>query len=101
MKRWKIAGAVLLLAASIAASRPEDAPKKGLFAKIKTGQSVALKDVGESFLISLMDEPMPGTHEVVEIGDDYIVLKDTAGLAETRIPVYAVKAVVLVRTRPK
>lgn len=101
MWRWLIAGAALLLAASVAASRPEDAPDRGLFASLKIGQPVALKDVGESYVISTMEEPLPMTHEVVEVSDDYIVLKDVAGLSETRIPIYAVKAVVHLKTRPR
>ena len=101
MKRGLIAGAVLLLIASAAASKPEAPPEKGLFATLKARDSVFLKDGGSSYVISTVDEPMPMTHEVVEIGRDYVVLKDLAGVVEVRIPVFSVKAVIHRKTKPK
>jgi hypothetical protein len=34
------------------------------------------------------------SHKVAEVGQDYAVLKDIVGVAESRIPIYAIKALV-------
>ena len=65
---------------------------KGLFSGLKAGRSVGLKDVGAAYEITVMgDEPLG--HEVVEVGTDYLVLRDVAGWTETRIPVSSIKSV--------
>jgi hypothetical protein len=71
-----------------------------MFSTLKVGQPVALKDRGHSFEIRVMDGDT-GTHTVIEIGDDYIVLRDVAEVEECRIPIYAIRAVVHFKTKPK
>ena len=100
MKRWITAGTVLLLAVTLAASKP-DQTKPSLFSTLKVGQSVTLKDRGNSYEISTMDVEGPLTHKIIELGDDVIVLRDVAELMEVRIPIYSVKAVINVRTKPR
>jgi hypothetical protein len=42
---------------------------------------------------------MPLSHTVVEVGDDFIVVRDIAKVAETRIAIYAIKSVSQIRTK--
>lgn len=104
MIRWTtvfvIAAVAAVLVISTAASQPQAAAKKTVFSTLKVGQPVALKDKGHLFEITEMDGDT-GTHTVVEIGDDYIVLRDVAEVIESRIPIYAIKVVVHVKTKPK
>lgn len=86
-----VAGVVAVLAA--AAPKGE---KAGVFAPLGKGQKVALKETPGGYTITAM----PGVdlaYKVVEVGADYIVVVDAAGVTETRIPVYAVKAVTVTR----
>jgi hypothetical protein len=46
-----------------------------------------------------MDVDVPMSHTVVEVGQDYVVMKDIAEVTETRIPIYAIKAVMLLKTK--
>ena len=78
---------------------PQKPQANGVLAPLKVGQSVALQDHGGSYEIRLMDVDVPMSHTVVDVGQDYVVLKDIAEVTETRIPIYAVKAVVLLKTK--
>ncbi len=71
-----------------------DPPKKTVFSSLKVGQSVGLKDQGAAFEISVLSEEVPQGHTVIEIGDDFIVLEDVAGVTQTTIPVFSLKAIV-------
>jgi hypothetical protein len=86
----------VLVMFSVAAS-----PQKpqGVLAPLKVGQSVALQDRGGSWEIRLTDVEVPMGHTVVEVGQDFVVLKDIAEATESRIPIFAIKAVVLVKTK--
>lgn len=68
-----------------------DAPKKTAFTGFKVGQSVGLKDHGTTFEINVMDDILQ-SHEIIKIGDDFIVLEVVANVTQTTIPVYSVKA---------
>jgi hypothetical protein len=71
---------------------------KGVFAGLKVGQPVTLKDVGAAYEVSLLDEPIPTGQTVSEVGVDYLAIKSEAGI-ETRIPVTSIKAVIRISTR--
>ena len=72
---------------------------KGVFSAIKVGQSVSLKDEGSAFTITFFEPDLQQSHKVVEIGDNFIVVRDLAEVTETTVPVYAVKSIVKVRTK--
>ncbi len=104
MTRWTmmlgVAGLAAVLTFSSSASQPQAAPKKTVFSTLKVGQPVALKEKGHLFEITVMDGDT-GTHTVVEIDNDYLVLQDVAEVTELRVPVYAIRAVVHIKTKPK
>lgn len=100
----KLYALALLISAIVmfsVAAAPQKPSANGVFAPLKVGQAVALQDHGGSFEIRLLDVDVPMSHTVVEVGQDYVVLKDIADVAETRIPIFAVKAVVLLKTKLK
>ncbi|MEZ6049074.1 MAG: hypothetical protein R3C11_26570 [Planctomycetaceae bacterium] len=72
----------------------QDAPKtKGIFSTLKAGQSVNLKNDGAAYSITVYDGDLPTSHTVVEIGENYVVFQDVAGVTETTVPVYSVKSI--------
>ena len=71
---------------------------KGVFAGLKVGLPVTLKDVGAAYEVRVLDVAIPTVEQVAEVGIDYLVVKNGAGI-ETRIPVTSIKAVIRVPTR--
>jgi hypothetical protein len=96
MSKIVTAAGALALVAVLAAAAPKAAPAGGVFAPLKEGQKVGLKEVAGGYQITVM----PGVElasKVIEVGAEYVVLEDPAGVTQTRIPVYAVRAVVVTR----
>ena len=91
---------LLVLAMAVAAAPKANEPASGVLAPLKKGQTVALKDVGGRYEITLVPGVELG-HKVVEVGPDFIVLLDASGVDETRIPIFAVKAVRVTRIPKK
>jgi hypothetical protein len=46
--------------------------------------------------ITLMADVRLG-HRVIEVGTDYVVVVDVAGVTETRIPIYSIKSIVRIK----
>lgn len=66
---------------------------------LTVGQTVGLRVRNSAWEISTLDEVDSGSHQVAEVGEDFIVLKDVSGLTETRIPITAITAIVHVRIK--
>ena len=71
--------------------------RKGFLSALKEGQAVVLKEAAGRYEITLME----GGHKVIEIGPDYIVVEDIAGVTETRIPVYSIKSIARIKVNRK
>jgi hypothetical protein len=93
---WAAVGVLLVALATAVAAGPKQEKGGGIFAPLKEGQTVALKEAGGRFEIAVVPGLEAG-HKVVEVGPDFIVLVDAAGVTETRIPVWSVKAVTVTR----
>ena len=65
----------------------------GLFAGLRVGQPVTLKDLGVAYEVGVTGDRFPTGHEVIEVAKDGLVVRDVAGAVETRIPVTSNKAV--------
>jgi len=76
-----------------ATSHGQDKPRKGFLAVLKEGQTITLKENAGRYEITLMKN-IPLGHKVVEVGADYVVVEDAAGVTETRIPVTSIKAII-------
>jgi hypothetical protein len=60
---------------------------------LKEGQGVVLKEAAGRYEITLME----GGHKVIEVGPDYVVVEDIAGVTETRIPAYSIKSITRIK----
>ncbi len=89
-----VAGVLTAASLPTGSSQPPPAARRTVFSPLKVGQPVALKERGALYEVVTVAEAGPLTHKVVEVGDDFIVLLDEAGVTETRIPLTAVRAVV-------
>lgn len=96
MRCFCTAAGVLLLVLATAAAGPRDDKGGGVFAPLEEGQQVVLKEVGDRYQITVVPGVEAG-HKVVEVGTDYVVLLDPAGVNEIRIPIYSVKSVTIMR----
>jgi len=76
-----------------ATSHGQDKPRKGFLAALKEGQTVTLKENGGRYEITLMRN-IPVGHKIIEVGSDYVVIEDAAGVTETRIHVTSIKAII-------
>jgi hypothetical protein len=71
----------------------QEKARKGFLSVLKEGQSVVLKESAGRYEITLMD----GGHKVIEVGPDYVVVEDLAGVTETRIPIYSIKSIARIK----
>jgi hypothetical protein len=90
--------AVLLCAAFVLgclspAASGQEKGRKGFLSALKEGQSVVLKEAAGRYDLTLME----GGHKVIEVGPDFVVVEDLAGITETRIPVYSIKSITRIK----
>lgn len=95
-RRWLGLG-VMVAVVAVAVGADEGQRPRGVLAALRVGQSVSLKDMGSAFSITVFDPELPQSHKVIEIGDNFIVVRDIAEVTETTIPIYSVKAIVKVK----
>lgn len=102
MRNWIWALAALMVIA-LSSSFAVEAPKKsrGIFSSLKVGQNVSLKEDGSAYSISYFDTDLLQTHKIVAVADDFVVIRDINDLIETTVPVYAVKSIARINTKPK
>ena len=92
--------AMAMATAAIDAHGQEKARRTFLSA-LKEGHTVTLKETSGRFEIMLGDEKFGARgHKVVEVGTDYVVVEDLAGVTERRIPVYSIASIVKLK-RPR
>ena len=86
---------VSMLALTLIAAQPENKePPSAFLGYLKKGQAVGLKDLGTAYEITVFQNGQaPLGYEVVEVGRDYVVLRDITEIQEVRIPIYAVKSI--------
>jgi hypothetical protein len=97
MKNWI---GIVVLVAVVASLGAQNAKKpRNVFSTLKVGQSVSLKDHGSAWSISFFDDEIRLSHTVVEVGEDFVVVRDIAGVKDTTVPVFAVKAIEKVRLK--
>jgi len=100
---WFIAIAILVLAVRYASSdAPHDKKGAGVLAVLQPDQPVAVKEVGGRYEITAMPKmSAPLGQKVVEVGSDFVVVEDLAGVTETRIPIWSVKCVLVLKIGKK
>lgn len=91
----------LLALATMHVASDGQAPAKasGVLSVLHAGQPATLTDTPDGFQISIFANEKPQlSHEVVEVGSDYVVVRDVTKIRETRIPLWSLKAVVVIST---
>jgi hypothetical protein len=74
------------------------AQPRGVLGVLHAGQAASVKESGGRYEISLFENgPEMLGYKVVEVGTDYLVVEDIAGVSETRIPIFSVKSVVTLK----
>ena len=87
--------------ALVAAKPDHEEPQRRFLDGVQQGQSLLLKDLGASYEIRiLLGQEASLGHTVVEIGSDFVLLRDIAGIREIRIPIYSIKAIVTLNVKP-
>ena len=94
-----LAAAIIIVGTTIAFSQhgPEQGGE-GVLSVLSKGHAVSLTDAGGRYEIAVLTNgPEMLGYNVVELGRDYVVIEDIAHVKELRIPVYSVKAVVVLK----
>ena len=76
-----------------ATSHGQDKPRRGFLTALKEGQTVTLKENAGKYEITLLKN-IPLGHKIIEVGSDFVVVEDAAGVTEIRIPVTSIKAII-------
>ena len=95
---------VLVISAFGSTSAFSKAPEKpNTFLSVLTvGQTVTLREVAGRYEINVIEGiPNPIGQKITEVGSDCVVVEDVAGVTETRIPVYSIKAIVRIKVPKK
>lgn len=89
----------ILLADTFERITPAAQEQKSIYflRQLKVKDKVIVAEKNDRYTITIMAEG--STHEVADIGQDYVTCKDAAG-TETLIPIYAVKCIVKIKTAP-
>ena len=85
--------ATLVLACLSPEASGQEKGRKSFLSVLKEGQAVVLKEAAGRYEITLMD----GGHKVIEVGPDYVVVEDLAGVTETRIPIFSIKSIARIK----
>ena len=94
--------AFLAVPAIPASSQAPEKPRPDFLAAMKVGQAVTLKDVAGRYEITKIENgPAMLSHKITEVGSDYVVVVDLAGVTETRIPIYSIKSFVRLKILKK
>lgn len=105
MNRFLTIGLVALLAlAALHVASLGQAPTKanGVLSVLHAGQAAVLTDTPDGFEISILaNDNSQLSHQVVEVGSDFVVVRDVTKIRETRIPLWSVKAVIVISTGVK
>ena len=89
---WAGAAALLITVASVAGFAP--AERGGVLAGLKPGMPIMLTDKTGRFEVGILPGvPGPLGHEVIAVGEDYLVVKDITGVTETWIPIFSIACV--------
>ena len=86
--------AIGLIFVGVVSAQAPETQRTNFLGFLKKGQKVGVKTIADRFQISIEDAVPENTHTILEVGSDFLLVDDLGSLTETRIPVYAIKAVV-------
>jgi hypothetical protein len=89
-----LAGSVVIARAVIMAASPTEQKQATFLEHLKPGQAVSLTDKEGRYEIGVFPPAyQPLDHKVVEVSQDFVVFRDLAGITDTIVPVYSIKAI--------
>jgi len=91
---------VVILAARSATTAAPPAEQKAMtfLDNLKLGRAVSLTEKDGRYEIGLFPPTFqPLGHKVVEVGQDYVVLRDLVEITDTIVPIYSIKAIKVLR----
>ena len=90
--------AAIILGTSIAFSQRAERGRQGVLSVLTEGQAVSVSEVAGRYEISIFSNgPQMMGYNVIEAGQDYVILEDIAHVRESRVPIYSVKAVTVLK----
>jgi hypothetical protein len=92
---------MLALTSHLASSDRDDVEsnRQGVLSVLREGQAVSLRTVGDRYDVSFFEAGEgPLGHRVMKVGEDYLVVEDLARVTETRIPIWSIKSVTIIKT---
>lgn len=93
MKTLRFVGLIALVLVAIGATyNNENGSKSDFFSVLTKGQVVTVKEVAGKYELLIVKQAPIGS-KVIEIGTDYVVVEDAAGVMETRIHVASIKCI--------
>ncbi len=91
-----------LAAPPVTVEMHETPPVTTFLKQLKVGQAVALEEKQGRYQLGLFPETIrPLSHTVIEIGQDFVALRDVANVRETIIPVYSILSIQVLRVEGK
>ena len=96
MKNWILIVGLITVGTALGAQDVEK--PRSMFSMLKVGQAVNLSDHGSAYSLRIFEEDnVPLSHTVIEIGEDFIVVRDIAEVTDSIVPLYSIKAIERVR----
>jgi hypothetical protein len=84
------------------AAPPEEQKKVAFLDRLKVGQAVGLAEKDGRYEVSLLPPDFrPMSHTVIEVGQDFIALRDLGNITDTVIPIYSIKSIRVLRVPGK
>ena len=83
---------------------PRRRPHRGqLFLdRLKPGELIAVEEKNGRYQLGLFPKTFcPLSHTVVEVGTDFVVVRDLAGITDTIIPMYSISSIKVLRVGGK
>ncbi|MFM7151484.1 MAG: hypothetical protein ACKO23_16785 [Gemmataceae bacterium] len=68
-------------------------PNQSFLSPLKKDSIVMMKEMNGRYEFTILKK-MFGGHRVTEVGADWVVVQDAAGISEYRIPIYSIKSIV-------
>jgi hypothetical protein len=74
----------------------DEVGRAGVLAPLKVGNRILLKETPEGYTLRVKPALTEGP-SVVEVGADFLAVEEVAGTVQTRIPVWAIRSVIVER----
>lgn len=86
---------------AVAQSTDRASPKSAVLQPLRVGLAVTAKPAGGiAWDINILEDGQIGTHLVVEVGTEHVVVQDLAGVTRTWIPLSAIRSVSWSKVQP-